>query len=338
MLPREYLRENAERLLAEMPERFGDAGLDEYARARPRAPRRGHEARGAAPPAQRAERRQGQAVARSARGDEGAQGGDPRARAARPKQADQILDGGREGRPERAPGVGAARQGRDGEPRRAHVGEPRAVRRSRRRRTGTSAPPSASSTSSAASSSRARASRCSPARRRACRARSSSSFSTSTSTSRATARSCRPFLANADSLFGTGQLPKFAADLFQTGEGYYLIPTAEVPVTNLHRDEILPAEELPLLYTAYTPCFRSEAGAAGRDTRGMIRQHQFDKVEVVMFTRPEDSAAALEALTAHNEELLQRLELPYRVVSLVDRRPRLRRPRRPTTSRCGCRA
>ena len=125
-----------------------------------------------------------------------------------------------------------------------------------------------------------------------------------------------PFLANADSLFGTGQLPKFAADLFQTGEGYYLIPTAEVPVTNLHRDEILPAEKLPILYTAYTPCFRSEAGAAGRDTRGMIRQHQFDKVEVVMFTRPEDSAAALETLTAHNEELLKRLELPYRVVSL----------------------
>ena len=125
-----------------------------------------------------------------------------------------------------------------------------------------------------------------------------------------------PFLANADSLFGTGQLPKFAADLFQTTEGHYLIPTAEVPVTNLDRDEILPADRLPLLYTACTPCFRSEAGAAGRDTRGMIRQHQFDKVEVVMFVRPEESAAALETLTAHNEELLQRLELPYRVVSL----------------------
>jgi seryl-tRNA synthetase len=125
-----------------------------------------------------------------------------------------------------------------------------------------------------------------------------------------------PFLANADSLFGTGQLPKFAADLFQTNEGYYLIPTAEVPVTNLHRDEILPADTLPRLYTAYTPCFRSEAGAAGRDTRGMIRQHQFDKVEVVMFVRPEESVAALETLTAHNEELLQRLELPYRVVSI----------------------
>jgi seryl-tRNA synthetase len=125
-----------------------------------------------------------------------------------------------------------------------------------------------------------------------------------------------PFLANADSLFGTGQLPKFEADLFQTREGYYLIPTAEVPVTNLHRDEILKAEELPRLYTAYTPCFRSEAGAAGRDTRGMIRQHQFDKVEIVMFVRPEDSAAAHETLTAHAEEILQRLNLPYRVVTL----------------------
>lgn len=126
-----------------------------------------------------------------------------------------------------------------------------------------------------------------------------------------------PFLANAGSLFGTGQLPKFEADLFQTREGYYLIPTAEVPVTNLHRDEILEARELPLLYTAYTPCFRSEAGAAGRDTRGMIRQHQFDKVEIVRFDRPEDSYAALEALTANAEDLLRRLGLPYRVVALA---------------------
>jgi seryl-tRNA synthetase len=125
-----------------------------------------------------------------------------------------------------------------------------------------------------------------------------------------------PFLANADSLFGTGQLPKFAADLFATTNGYYLIPTAEVPVTNLHRDEVLAAAELPLLYTAATPCFRSEAGAAGRDTRGMIRQHQFDKVEVVMFVRPEESVQALETLTAHNEEILRRLELPYRVITL----------------------
>ena len=125
-----------------------------------------------------------------------------------------------------------------------------------------------------------------------------------------------PFLVNADSLFGTGQLPKFEADLFKTTAGYYLIPTAEVPVTNLHRDEVLAADALPILYTAYTPCFRSEAGAAGRDTRGMIRQHQFDKVEVVMLVAPEASAAALETLTAHNEEILRRLELPYRVVSL----------------------
>ncbi len=125
-----------------------------------------------------------------------------------------------------------------------------------------------------------------------------------------------PFLANADSLFGTGQLPKFESDLFKTAEGYYLVPTAEVPVTSLHRDEILKAEELPLLYTAYTPCFRSEAGAAGRDTRGMIRQHQFDKVEIVMFVKPEHSRAALETLTGHAEEILQRLGLPYRVVTL----------------------
>ena len=125
-----------------------------------------------------------------------------------------------------------------------------------------------------------------------------------------------PFLANADSLFGTGQLPKFGADLFQTTNGYYLIPTAEVPVTNLHRDEVLADADMPRLYTAYTPCFRSEAGAAGRDTRGMIRQHQFDKVEVVMLVRPETSAAALETLTDQNEEILRRLGLPYRVVTL----------------------
>jgi seryl-tRNA synthetase len=125
-----------------------------------------------------------------------------------------------------------------------------------------------------------------------------------------------PFMINADSLFGTGQLPKFEQDLFRTGDAYYLVPTAEVPVTNLHRDEILSAEELPLRYAAYTPCFRSEAGAAGRDTRGMIRQHQFDKVEMVWFVRPEDSDAALEKLTSHPEELLRRLRLPFRRISL----------------------
>jgi seryl-tRNA synthetase len=125
-----------------------------------------------------------------------------------------------------------------------------------------------------------------------------------------------PAMANAESLFGTNQLPKFEADLFRTREGYYLIPTAEVPLTNLHRDEILPAARLPLRYAACTPCFRAEAGAAGRDTRGMIRQHQFDKVEIVTLTTPEDSFSALERLTAHAEEALRRLTLPYRAVTL----------------------
>ena len=126
-----------------------------------------------------------------------------------------------------------------------------------------------------------------------------------------------PFLVNPESLFSTGNLPKFESDLFRTREGYYLVPTAEVPVTNLHRDEILDGRSLPIRYAAYTPCFRSEAGAAGRDTRGMIRQHQFDKVEMVMFTRPEDSNAAHEELTGHAEALLRRLGLPYRVVTLA---------------------
>ena len=125
-----------------------------------------------------------------------------------------------------------------------------------------------------------------------------------------------PVLNNAETLFGTGQLPKFEQDLFRTREGLYLIPTAEVPLTNLHRDEILAVESLPLRYTACTPCFRAEAGAAGRDTRGIIRQHQFEKVEIVMLTAPEDSSAALETLTGHAEEVLRRLEIPYRVVSL----------------------
>ncbi|HTO77431.1 MAG TPA: serine--tRNA ligase [Thermoanaerobaculia bacterium] len=125
-----------------------------------------------------------------------------------------------------------------------------------------------------------------------------------------------PALTNAACLFGTTQLPKFEEDLFQTREGYYLISTAEVPLTNLHREETLPAAALPLAYTAGTSCFRAEAGAAGRDTRGMIRQHQFEKVEIVRIVRPEDSEAALERLTGHAEEVLRRLELPYRVVSL----------------------
>ena len=127
-----------------------------------------------------------------------------------------------------------------------------------------------------------------------------------------------PYIVNADSMRGTGQLPKFAEDLFKVpGEReLYLIPTAEVPVTNLHRDEILAADELPKRYTAHTPCFRSEAGSYGRDTRGMIRQHQFEKVELVQFVRPEDSDAALEALTGHAEVILQKLELPYRAMLL----------------------
>ncbi len=127
-----------------------------------------------------------------------------------------------------------------------------------------------------------------------------------------------PYLVNADSLRGTGQLPKFEEDLFATrgDDPFYLIPTAEVPVTNLVRDEIVEADDMPLRLTAHTPCFRSEAGSYGKDTRGLIRQHQFEKVEMVQIVRPEDSYAALEALTGHAETILQKLELPYRVVTL----------------------
>ena len=127
-----------------------------------------------------------------------------------------------------------------------------------------------------------------------------------------------PYLVNAESLRGTGQLPKFEEDLFKlAGEfPYYLIPTAEVPVTNLVREQILEADEMPRRWVAHTPCFRSEAGSYGKDTRGMIRQHQFEKVEMVQVVRPDDSYAALEALTGHAEQILQRLELPYRVVTL----------------------
>ena len=125
-----------------------------------------------------------------------------------------------------------------------------------------------------------------------------------------------PYLVNADSMRGTGQLPKFEEDLFKLTNGMYLIPTAEVPVTNIVRDEIIPAENLPIKLVAHTPCFRSEAGSYGKDTRGMIRQHQFDKVEMVQFVRPEDSYEALEELTGHAEAILKKLDLPYRVVSL----------------------
>ncbi|NLV44814.1 MAG: serine--tRNA ligase [Candidatus Hydrogenedentes bacterium] len=126
-----------------------------------------------------------------------------------------------------------------------------------------------------------------------------------------------PLLVNTDSMRGTGQLPKFSEDLFKVQDSdLWLIPTAEVPVTNIHRDEILEAQQLPLYYTAYTPCFRSEAGSHGKDTRGMIRVHQFNKVEMVKFTTPETSWEELEKLTANAETILQRLGLAYRVVTL----------------------
>ena len=126
-----------------------------------------------------------------------------------------------------------------------------------------------------------------------------------------------PFMVNTSSMTATGQLPKFEEDLFKiSGWDFYLIPTAEVPVTNIHRDETLAEKELPIKYCSYTPCFRSEAGSYGKDTRGLIRQHQFDKVELVKFSRPEDSFDELESLLADAEEVLQLLKLPYRVVTL----------------------
>lgn len=127
-----------------------------------------------------------------------------------------------------------------------------------------------------------------------------------------------PFLVNPDSLKGTGQLPKFEEDLYKIrgDRELYLIPTAEVPVTNIARDEILAEDDLPVKFTSHTPCFRSEAGSGGRDVRGMIRQHQFEKVEMVQLVKPEDSYQALEDLTGHAEKILQKLELPYRVVVL----------------------
>jgi seryl-tRNA synthetase len=126
-----------------------------------------------------------------------------------------------------------------------------------------------------------------------------------------------PFMANSDSMTGTGQLPKFVDDLFKIEKtDYYLIPTAEVPVTNIHRDEILSEKDLPIKYVAYSPCFRAEAGSYGKDTRGLIRQHQFNKVEMVKFATPEASYDELEKLTANAEEVLKRLNIPYRTVSL----------------------
>ena len=127
-----------------------------------------------------------------------------------------------------------------------------------------------------------------------------------------------PYLVTRETMTGTGQLPKFADEAYQVERhDLWLIPTAEVPVTNLHRDELLAPDRLPLRYTAYSPCFRSEAGAAGKDTRGLLRVHQFDKVELVRYERPENGRAALEELTGHAETLLERLGLPYRRVLLA---------------------
>ena len=125
-----------------------------------------------------------------------------------------------------------------------------------------------------------------------------------------------PVITKQDSLYGTGQLPKFEEDLYHVQPDFYLIPTAEVQLTNIHRDEILDASQLPLLYTAFTPCFREEAGSAGRDTRGIIRVHQFDKVEMVKFAKPEDSMNQLESMVQEAEKILQLLGLPYHVVTL----------------------
>lgn len=126
-----------------------------------------------------------------------------------------------------------------------------------------------------------------------------------------------PLLVNRDSMIGTGQLPKFSHELFAVADSeFYLIPTAEVPLTNIHKDEILEEEELPIYYTAYTPCFRREAGSYGKDVKGLIRQHQFNKVELVKFVKPEDSYKELESLTEDAEDILRRLGLPYRVVAL----------------------
>jgi seryl-tRNA synthetase len=126
-----------------------------------------------------------------------------------------------------------------------------------------------------------------------------------------------PFLVNRDSMTATGQLPKFEEDLFRVDKvDYFLIPTAEVPVTNIHRDEVLNEKDLPIYYVAYTPCFRAEAGSYGKDTRGLIRQHQFNKVELVKFTTPEGSYDELEKLTINAEEVLKRLNIPFRTVSL----------------------
>ncbi len=142
-------------------------------------------------------------------------------------------------------------------------------------------------------------------------------FMLDTNTSKGYKEIFPPILVNKESMTGTGQLPKFEMELFKIADPeFYLIPTAEVPVTNIHRDEILNESDLPIYYTAYTPCFRREAGSYGKDTRGLIRQHQFNKVEIVKFVKPEDSYNELEKLTNNAEDILQRLGLPYRVITL----------------------
>ena len=141
-------------------------------------------------------------------------------------------------------------------------------------------------------------------------------FMADTHTSRGYKEWWCPAMANAETLTGTGQLPKFEEDLFKTSEGLYLIPTAEVQLTNIHSGEVIDAEQLPLKYCAFTPCFREEAGSAGRDTRGLIRVHQFDKVEMVKYAKPEESYDDLEAMVEDAENILQLLGLPYRVISL----------------------
>ena len=314
MLPREFLRENAERLLSEMPERFGGTGLEEYARL-------DLERRDAVTRLEEKRRRRNELTAVKGRPspealeEMKALKEEIHAFEERADQADRMLAALEKGIPN-APQASVPR-GRDETANRVERtwGSPREFGFAPQAHWDLGPALGILDFERGAKLAGARFTVLKGAAARLSRALIQFFLDVHVDEQGYT-EVLPPFLANAESLFGTGQLPKFAADLFQTTGGYYLVPTAEVPVTNLHRDEVLAPDELPLLYTAYTPCFRSEAGAAGRDTRGMIRQHQFDKVEVVMFVRPEESEAALETLTAHNEEILRRLELPYRVVSL----------------------
>ena len=216
------------------------------------------------------------------------------------------------------PGGRGARRRRERQPRRPDLGRAAQPSTSRRGRTGSWAPLSGSSTCRPAPRSPARASRCC-AGSGARLVRALSGFMLDLHTrEHGYEEIAPPYLVNRATLTGTGQLPKFEEDLYGVpSDDLFLIPTAEVPVTNIHRDEILDAADLPRGYCAYTPCFRREAGAHGKDTRGLIRVHQFDKVELVRFARPEDSAAEHERLTGHAEAVLQRLEIPYRVLELA---------------------